>query len=42
MLSRIPMPTMHDTRLDPPTLMKGKVIPVYGMVAVTTAILTSA
>jgi hypothetical protein len=38
----MPIPIMHIVRDDPPTLMKGNVIPVKGIVPVTTAILISA
>ena len=38
----IPTPTIQVTRDDPPRLMKGRAIPVKGIVPVTTAMLTTA
>ena len=38
----MPMPTMQVTKDEPPRLMKGKTIPVNGMVPVTTAMLIRA
>ena len=42
MFANNPTPARQATRDDPPWLMKGKVIPVYGAMAVFTAMLISA
>jgi hypothetical protein len=42
MLSMIPTAIMHIVSDDPPTLTKGRVIPVKGMAPVTTAVLINA